>query len=266
MIGSHFNATPPWTSALPGCKNCRSWWSTNSCMMDAVDVAYRRRANLDVLDNSTFFSSSPKIRRLLFQNPSQNFPTISYMKAGPVSRTQKKTGIFQHRCISHEAWIFIWKTRPMQYNSLLPLGGEVSFAPNSGIFPPNFGTFWEIQSAKEMTTVYPSVHKQSSPPNKEWIKTPKKTCPALCNIHPRLENSHSIGNISSNGGFSVVNELIPVNWWIPSKAPKRFWSFIVHLYLQTPNHLQKEYLVKTILDFLRFHLRGSGSCIFLVSC
>ena len=46
-----------------------------------------------------------------------------------------------------------------------------------------------------------------------------------------------------------------MNWWIPSKAPKRFWSFIVHLYLQTPNHLQKEYLVKTILDFLRFHLR-----------
>lgn len=141
MIGSHFNATPPWTSVLPGCKNCRSWWSTNSCMMDAVDVAYRRRANLDVLDNSTLYSSSPKIRRLLFQNPSQNFPTISYMKAGPVSRTQKKTGIFQHRCISHEAWIFIWKTRPMQYNSLLPLGGEVSFAPNSGMFPPNFGTF-----------------------------------------------------------------------------------------------------------------------------
>lgn len=59
-------------------------------MMDAVDVAYRRRANLDVLDNSTLYSSSPKIRRLLFQNPSQNFPTVSYMKAGPVSRTQKR--------------------------------------------------------------------------------------------------------------------------------------------------------------------------------
>eukprot|EP00434_Breviolum_minutum_P015522 symbB.v1.2.013671.t2/scaffold949.1/size149710/2 len=39
-----------------GCKNCRSWWSTNSCMMDAVDVAYRRRANLDVLDNTTLYS------------------------------------------------------------------------------------------------------------------------------------------------------------------------------------------------------------------
>ena len=27
----------------------------------------------------------------------------------------------------------------MQYNSLLPLGGEVSFAPNSGIFPQILG-------------------------------------------------------------------------------------------------------------------------------
>ena len=42
---------------------------------------------------------------------------------------------------------------------------------------------------------------------------------------------------------------------LPSKAPKRFWSFIVHLYLQALTHLHKEYLVKTILDFLRFHLR-----------